>query len=119
MNTCDPSPSVPSELNDLYARHGRYLAAWLSLFPEDHVLSPPEPDELVQRYHALREENKLLLALQAQRQALIERDAVQAALWISRWPLLQWPPVHRVLRWFARHGRVLFRKRPSAKALGM
>lgn len=105
------------ELNQAYEREGRYLAVWLELFPEDHLGSPLEPSLLVQRYHSLlplvgeaarlRHELAGQQALQhdlrqalAGRQALLEKVEVQAVLWVGGWPILQWPPLKRLVNGF-------------------
>lgn len=108
MNTSDPASRWPSELNDLYARQGRYLAAWLAAFPQTDVMSAPEPEELVRLYLErveLQHENERLRVLLARRQALLDTEAVQAALWVRAWPLFRWPPAGRALGTLARVGR--------------
>lgn len=110
MNTSDPASRLPSELNDLYARQGRYLAAWLAAFPQTDVMNAPEPEELVALYQErvhLQHENERLRELLARRQALLETDAVQAALWVRSWPLFRWPPADRAVRALGRWGRRL------------
>jgi len=106
--------ALQRELNERYAWEGRYLAAWLELFPDDSIISPPEPDELVRRYHALLPlvgEREHLRKVLAARQALIEKEEVQAVLWIGTWPLCQWPPFKRVVRGLLRQTRALLRPR--------
>lgn len=113
MNKSDPA-ALQHEFNERYAREGRYLAAWLELFPDDSLVSPPEPDELVRRYHALLPlvgEREHLRKVLAGRQALIEKEEVQAALWIGTWPLCQWPPFKRAVLGLLRQFRALLRPR--------
>lgn len=111
MNTSETA-ALQRELNDRCAQEGRYLATWLELFPDDSVASPPEPDELVRRYHALVPlvgERALLHQTLARRQALLDRDEVQAVLWIGTWPIWQWPPAKRAVRGLLHQVRALLR----------
>ena len=119
MNTSEPASRLSSELNDLYARHGRYLAAWLAAFPQADVMSAPEPEELVglylDRVH-LQHENVRLRDLLARRQALLDSEAVQAALWVRSWPLFRWPPAARAMGTLAQVGRLLMGRPARAVA---
>jgi len=108
MDDDNPVARLKNELNDAYARQGRYLAAWLEEFPEDAPVAAPEPDELVRRYRAalaLREEAARLRDALEKRRALLERDEVQAALWIGRWRLWRWAPLRRPARGLLRAAR--------------
>lgn len=97
--------AVQAELNAACAREGRYLAAWLESFPDGDVCGVPEPAELVQRYHALLPVQERLIA----RQALLEKDEVQAVLWIGSWRIFQWPPAKRIVRQSLRLARKVLR----------
>lgn len=103
--------TLQAELNEQYARAGCYLAAWLERHP-GHLLTPPEPEELVRLYHERLNELDAVRQLAESRRALLDKEEVQAVLWLGRRRWLQWPPLKRALlgslraaRRFTRAGR--------------
>ena len=107
--------ALRDELNDCCTRHGRYLATWLELFPEDNILSPPEPEALVRRYRALlevqREAGELRCMLD-RRRAQMDRDEVQAVLWVGQWRIWRTAAIGGTVRWLLRGARRLL-SRPA------